>query len=73
MISCHNSINTKLKSCALMLFSFITPSAFSADTPPAAPLPQPTRYSAIIDVPYGTHQRQKLNFYQAPSDKPTPV
>jgi acetyl esterase/lipase len=73
MIRYHSSINTKLKRFALLLFSFITPTAFSADTPPAAPLPQPTRYSAIIDMPYGTHQRQKLNFYQATSDKPTPV
>jgi len=27
----------------------------------------------LVDVPYGTHPRQVLDFYQAPSDKPTPV
>src|SRR3954467_9073522 len=27
----------------------------------------------LIGVPYGTHPRQVLDFYQARSDKPTPV
>ena len=27
----------------------------------------------LIDVPYGSHPRQVLDFYQAKSDKPTPV
>ena len=27
----------------------------------------------LTDVPYGTHQRQVLDFYQAKSEKPTPV
>ena len=27
----------------------------------------------ILDLPYGEHPRQKLDFYQAKSDKPTPV
>ena len=27
----------------------------------------------LIDVPYGSHPRQVLDFYQAESDKPTPV
>lgn len=27
----------------------------------------------LADVPYGPHERQKLDFYQAKSDKPTPV
>jgi acetyl esterase/lipase len=27
----------------------------------------------LMDVPYGTHPRQVLDFYQAKSDKPTPV
>lgn len=47
---------------------FVASSAFSADTPPDA-LPTPT----AADVSYGTHERQKLDFYQAKSDKPTPV
>lgn len=35
----------------------------------AAPAPKPT----LADVPYGTHERQVLDFYQAKSDRPTPV
>src|ERR1700729_4377140 len=27
----------------------------------------------LMNVPYGTHPRQVLDFYQAKSDKPTPV
>ena len=27
----------------------------------------------LIDVAYGSHARQVLDFYQAKSDKPTPV
>src|SRR3954469_3105047 len=27
----------------------------------------------LLDVPYGKHPRQVLDFYQAKSDKPTPV
>ena len=38
--------------------------------PPAKPTgPPPT----TADVPYGTHPRQVLDFYQAKSDTPTPV
>jgi acetyl esterase/lipase len=36
---------------------------------PKWPIVKPTK----TDVPYGTHPRQKVDFYQAPSDKPTPV
>ena len=35
----------------------------------AAEVPKPT----FADVPYGEHAKQKLDFYQAKSDKPTPV
>lgn len=35
----------------------------------AEPQPQP----AFPDLPYGKHERQVLDFYQAPSPKPTPV
>ena len=27
----------------------------------------------LLNVPYGTHPRQVLDFYQAASDKPTPL
>jgi acetyl esterase/lipase len=36
---------------------------------PASSLPKPT----LTDVPYGTHERQVLDFYKATSDKPTPL
>ncbi len=32
-----------------------------------------THKATFADVPYGSHARQKLDFYQAKSDKPTPV
>src|ERR1700729_2447342 len=39
-------------------------------TPKAAPKgPEPT----LANVPYGTHERQVLDFYKAQSDKPTPL
>ena len=36
---------------------------------PLPPLPAPTQ----ANVPYGEHERQVLDFYQAKSDKPTPL
>ena len=33
----------------------------------------PAHKATLADVPYGPHERQKLDFYQAKSDKPTPV
>lgn len=46
--------------------------------PPKKPADQPKKQAPKIDptaanVPYGTHERQVLDFYQAKSDKPTPV
>jgi acetyl esterase/lipase len=39
---------------------------------PAAPLP-PLPPATKANVPYGEHERQVLDFYQAKSDKPTPL
>jgi acetyl esterase/lipase len=39
----------------------------NAGTPPALPIP------TFANVAYGTHERQVLDFYQAKSDKPTPL
>ncbi|RBP44442.1 acetyl esterase/lipase [Roseimicrobium gellanilyticum] len=41
----------------------------NAPAKPLPPLPPPTQ----ANVPYGTHERQVLDFYQAKSDKPTPL
>ncbi|MBI5396444.1 MAG: alpha/beta hydrolase [Verrucomicrobia bacterium] len=40
-----------------------------AKAAPQAPLPKPT----LANVPYGTHERQVLDFYKARSDKPAPL
>jgi acetyl esterase/lipase len=39
----------------------------------AAPALRADEPKQLKDVPYGTHERQVLDFYQAKSDKPTPV
>ena len=39
----------------------------------AAPLPEPTRYTAIVNVAFGAHPRQRLDFYRPISEKPMPV
>ncbi len=41
----------------------------AAETPESSPKPRPT----LADVSYGPHPRNVLDFYQATSDKPTPV
>jgi acetyl esterase/lipase len=46
----------------------VTP-LFAATEPAANPALPPTEK----DVPYGTHERQKLDFYKADSEKPTPL
>ena len=48
----------------------------SADDYLIASLKGPPRRSmkpTMADVPYGTHERQILDFYKAKSDKPTPL
>ena len=42
-------------------------------TPPAKPAPKPKIEPTMANVPYGTHERQVLDFYKATSDKPTPL
>src|ERR1700722_10380508 len=43
-----------------------------AATPVAAATPVPFP-PTLADVPYGSHEREVLDFYKAPSDKPTPL
>ncbi|MEP6672502.1 MAG: alpha/beta hydrolase [Chthoniobacter sp.] len=61
---------------ALTLLAFATAVAgLAAETPGPSkavskiPVTKPT----LANVPYGTHERQVMDFYQATSDKPTPV
>ncbi len=60
---------------ALPLFA-----ADPATTPPApatpvaaTPAPVPRVAPTLANVPYGTHERQVLDFYKAESNKPTPL
>ncbi len=46
------------------------PPAAAAATP-ATPIPGPP--PTLADVPYGAHERQVLDFYQATSNQPTPL
>ncbi|MBM3861467.1 MAG: alpha/beta hydrolase [Verrucomicrobia bacterium] len=60
----------KLQFCLFILLAATVVAADKPQTkPPTPPLPKPT----MADVAYGPHERQVLDFYQAKSDKPTPV
>ena len=48
------------------------PSAAPAATPVKKPAPPQTK-PTMTNVPYGTHERQVLDFYKADSAKPTPL
>ncbi len=50
-----------------------TPKAPETAATPAPATPQPGPAPTLANVPYGTHERQVLDFYQAKSDKPTPL
>lgn len=57
---------------ARFAFAFVAASCLSCSTgfaQQADPAAEPTH----ADVPYGEHERQVLDFYQAESDQPTPV
>jgi acetyl esterase/lipase len=41
--------------------------------PPEAATPIPGPAPTLANVPYGTHERQVLDFYKAESDQPTPL
>jgi len=41
--------------------------------PVVKPAPAPKRAPTFANVPYGTHERQVLDFYKADSTKPTPL
>ena len=51
------------------------PASATATPAVATPTPKPVQNPppTIADVPYGSHPKQVLDFYKAPSDKPTPL
>jgi acetyl esterase/lipase len=70
------------------IFAFFCGSVVAADPPTTARTDAPSKIPAKVvaktarppqlkptlsNVPYGTHERQVLDFYKAASDKPTPV
>ncbi|MBL9203463.1 MAG: alpha/beta hydrolase [Opitutaceae bacterium] len=71
--------------CCLLLLGTLSRDLFAADTtaptsaqtapkaPTESPPPAPLRPPTLADVPYGTHARQVLDFWRAPSDRPTPL
>jgi hypothetical protein len=59
-----------LRPAPLLLALALSTSGLAATTDPA-PKAKPT--PTLADVPYGTHERQVLDFYKASSDAPTPV
>lgn len=56
-----------MRQLSILLVAFLTASAAGQEKKPAGPVP------THAGVAYGTHERQVLDFYQAKSDKPTPV
>lgn len=53
--------------------ALLVASAASAQQPQPQPLPKPPIEPTAADVSYGPHDRNKLDFWQAKSDKPTPL
>ncbi len=57
----------------LLAASLQAQSPAPAPAPAAKPAPAPKRAPTVANVPYGTHERQVLDFYKADSSKPTPL
>ncbi|MEO6787553.1 MAG: alpha/beta hydrolase [Chthoniobacteraceae bacterium] len=63
----------------LVAVGLLTCKSFAADAPAAKPAEQPKSAATVTIAPtfanvaYGPHERQVLDFYQAKSDKPTPL
>jgi len=64
-----------MKSPTILLL--LIAASLHAQTPAPAPavklVPAPKRAPSVANVPYGTHERQVLDFYKADSPKPTPL
>jgi acetyl esterase/lipase len=60
------------------IFTLLLAASLHAQTPAPTvvkvkPAPAPKRAPTVANVPYGTHERQVLDFYKADSAKPTPL
>jgi acetyl esterase/lipase len=62
-----------MKSPAILIL--LLAASLHAQTPAPAikPAPAPKRSPTVANVPYGSHERQVLDFYKADSPKPTPL
>jgi len=58
-----------------VILTLLLAASLHAQTPAPAvkPAPVPKRAPTVANVPYGTHERQVLDFYKADSPKPTPL
>ena len=59
--------------CCVPAYAADSPAKTGAKSEAPAPAAEPQRSPTHANVAYGTHERQVLDFYQAASDKPTPV
>ena len=57
------------------ILTLLLAASLHAQTPVPAvkPAPAPKREPTVANVPYGSHERQVLDFYKADSPKPTPL
>ena len=58
-----------------VILTLLLAASLHAQTPAPAvkPAPVPKRAPTVANVPYGSHERQVLDFYKADSSKPTPL
>ncbi|MHB1081954.1 MAG: alpha/beta hydrolase family protein [Prosthecobacter sp.] len=58
-----------------VILTLLLAASLYAQTPAPAvkPAPAPKRAPTVANVPYGSHERQVLDFYKADSSKPTPL
>jgi acetyl esterase/lipase len=58
-----------------IILTLLLAASLHAQTPAPAvkPAPAPKRAPTVANVPYGSHERQVLDFYKADSPKPTPL
>ncbi|WP_395735792.1 carboxylesterase family protein [Prosthecobacter sp.] len=62
-----------MKSSAILTLLLAASLHAQTPAPTPKPAPAPKRAPTVANVPYGTHERQVLDFYKAESSKPTPL